>query len=310
MIFQRTLKAKVSAAGIGLHTGDRVRLTMRPAPVNTGIVFVRTDLAGAPAVKAYALNVNDTRMSTCITNEQGVRVATIEHLMSALYGMGIDNVYIDLTASEVPIMDGSAATFVFMLRDAGIVEQAAPKRYIQIKKPVEVTAPDGAKAPKVARLEPHFGFVIDYRIQFDHPVFENEPCHAVIDFAQTPFTTEVARARTFGFVAELEAMRKVGLGRGASLDNAIVVDDFRVLNPDGLRVFDEFTKHKALDAVGDLYLSGAPLIGAFTTFKGGHALNNQLVRKVLADASCYEVVTFDHVRQVPEAFGRLTLASA
>jgi UDP-3-O-[3-hydroxymyristoyl] N-acetylglucosamine deacetylase len=310
MIFQRTLKSKISVAGIGLHTGDRVRLTLRPAPINMGIVFVRADLSGAPTVKAEALAVNDTRMSTCITNAAGVRVATIEHLMSAFYGLGIDNAYVDLTASEVPIMDGSAATFVFMMREAGIVEQAAPKRYIRIKKPIAVTSADGHKAPKTAKLEPHWGFTIDYRIQFDHPVFENEPCHALIDFAQMPFITEVARARTFGFVAELEAMRKVGLGRGASLDNAIVVDDFRVLNSDGLRVEDEFTKHKALDAVGDLYLSGAPLIGAYTTFKGGHALNNQLVRAMLADESSYEVVTFAHSREVPQAFSRHLVTDA
>ncbi len=303
MIFQRTLKQKVSATGIGLHTGDRVNLTLRPAPANTGIVFVRTDLPGAPTVPAKATLVNDTRLSTCIT-ENNVRVATIEHLMSALYGLGIDNAYVDLTASEVPIMDGSAATFVFLLREAGIVEQASPKRYIKVKKTIEVSASDGKHAPKTAKLEPHWGFKIDFRIQFSHPVFEQEPSHALIDFANTPFTAEIARARTFGFVAELEAMRKVGLGRGASLDNAIVVDDFRVLNSDGLRFSDEFAKHKALDAVGDLYLVGAPLIGAFTTFKGGHALNNQLVRTLLADESAYEVLTFEHSRDVPKAFSK------
>jgi UDP-3-O-[3-hydroxymyristoyl] N-acetylglucosamine deacetylase len=306
MIHQRTVKNKVRATGVGVHLGHRVEMTIRPAAPNTGIVFVRTDIPGAPAVKAHALNVNDTRMSTRIENPaSGAHVATVEHLMSAFAGLGIDNAYVDLNAVEVPIMDGSAAPFVFLMQSAGIEEQAPAKKYIRIKKAIELRDKD-----KLVRLEPHEGFRIRFSITFDHPVFHDRPNDAELDFAETPFVKEVARARTFGFTHEVEAMRQAGLGRGGSLDNVIVIDDFHVLNPDGLRSEDEFVKHKALDAVGDLYMAGHPIIGAFTGVKSGHAMNNQLVRAMLADPSAYEFVTFDDAAALPRAFQLMTLEVA
>ena len=296
MIRQRTLKSSVRATGVGLHTGTKVTLVLRPAQPDTGIVFCRTDLPGAPAIPAHALNVTDTRMATVIEKD-GARVSTIEHLMSAFFGLGIDNAYVDVSAEEVPIMDGSAGTFVFLLQQAGIEEQAAAKKYVRVLKPVALEQGD-----KRVRLEPFEGFKVGFTIEFNHPVFEQTGKAVDIDFGEVSFVKEIARARTFGFTQEVEAMRAAGLGRGGSLDNAIVVDDFRVLNAEGLRFEDEFVKHKALDAVGDLYLLGRPLIGAFRGHKSGHAMNNQLVRALLADRTAWEEVTFAEPAQLPGAF--------
>jgi UDP-3-O-[3-hydroxymyristoyl] N-acetylglucosamine deacetylase len=301
MIRQRTLRSTVRATGVGLHTGRKVAMALRPAPVDTGIVFCRSDLPGNPAIPALATNVTNTVMATVIEKD-GARVSTVEHLMSAFFGLGIDNAFVDVSAEEVPIMDGSAGTFVFLLQSAGIEEQAAPKRYVRVLEPVEVEQGD-----KKVRLEPFNGFKVAFSIEFAHPVFEPEHSSVQVDFAEVSFVREVSRARTFGFTQEVELLRAKGLGRGGSLDNAIVVDDFRVLNADGLRMEDEFVKHKALDAVGDLYLLGRPLIGAFHGHKSGHALNNLLVRKLLATRDAWEEVTFDRVESLPRAFANLQL---
>ncbi len=306
MIKQRTLKNKTRATGVGVHLGHRVEMMIRPAPPDTGIVFVRTDLPGAPAVKAHALNVNDTRMSTRIEDEKsGARVATVEHLMSAFAGLGIDNAYVDIDNEEVPIMDGSAAPFIFLMQNAGIEEQGRAKRYVRVKKTIEITDKD-----RFVSLSPFDGFKLNFNIRFDHPVFAKSGSDIEVDFAKVSFARDVARARTFGFTHEVEAMRAAGLGRGGSLDNVIVIDDFRVLNNDGLRFDDEFVKHKTLDAVGDLYMLGHPLIGAFRGIKSGHAMNNLLVRALLADADAFEFVTFDRRERLPVAFGNMALAAA
>jgi UDP-3-O-[3-hydroxymyristoyl] N-acetylglucosamine deacetylase len=301
MIRQRTLKTAVRATGVGLHTGHKVAMVLRPAPIDTGVVFCRSDLPGNPAIPAHALNVTNTVMAT-VLEKNGARVSTVEHLMSAFYGMGIDNVFVDVSAEEVPIMDGSAGTFVFLIQSAGIEEQAAPKKYVRVLKRVEVE--DGDK--KVA-LEPYDGFKIRFSIEFNHPVFEASSSEVEVDFGDVSFVHEMSRARTFGFTQEVEMLRTRGLARGGSLDNAIVIDDFRVLNAEGLRMDDEFVKHKALDAVGDLYLLGRPLIGAFYGRKSGHALNNLLVRKLIADRAAWEEVTFDRVESLPRAFALLQL---
>jgi UDP-3-O-[3-hydroxymyristoyl] N-acetylglucosamine deacetylase len=306
LIKQRTLKNKVRATGVGVHLGHRVEMHIRPAPPDTGIVFRRVDRAGAPSVRAHALNVNDTRMSTRIEDAHtGARVATVEHLMSAFAGLGIDNAYVDIDNEEVPIMDGSAAPFVFLMQSAGIEEQGRAKRYIRVKKAIDITDKD-----RQVSLSPFDGFKLNFNIQFDHPVFAKSGNDIEVDFAKVSFVRDVARARTFGFTHEVEAMRAAGLGRGGSLDNVIVIDDFRVLNSDGLRFDDEFVKHKTLDAVGDLYMLGHPLIGAFRGVKSGHAMNNQLVRALLADAAAWEFATFDKREQLPMAFGNMLLAVA
>lgn len=304
MILQRTLKNVVRATGVGVHTGTKVVMSLRPAPADTGIVFCRTDIPGNPEVRAHALNVKDTRMATVIEGN-GARISTIEHLLSAFAGLGIDNAYVDLSAEEVPIMDGSAAPFVFLLQSAGIIEQSRSKRYIRVKKPVEIVSGD-----KVARLVPHNGFKLTFSIEFNHPVFQATSSQVELDFAKMSFVKEVSRARTFGFTHEVEMLREKGLGRGGSLENAIVIDDFRVLNADGLRFDDEFVKHKALDAVGDLYTLGHPLIGAYIGHKSGHALNNQLARALLADESAFEMVSFEEPDEVPAAFANLRLREA
>jgi UDP-3-O-[3-hydroxymyristoyl] N-acetylglucosamine deacetylase len=304
MIKQRTLKTAVRATGVGLHTGEKVVMVMRPAPIDTGIVFCRSDLPGNPAIPARATNVTNTTMAT-VLEQHGARVSTVEHLMSALFGLGVDNAYIDVSAEEVPIMDGSAGTFVFLLQSAGIEEQAAPKRYLRVLKTVALE-----KGDKRVRLEPFNGFKVGFSIAFDHPVFDVSQNTVEVDFGQVSFVREVARARTFGFTQDVELMRSRGLARGGSLDNALVIDDFRVLNADGLRMDDEFVMHKALDAVGDLYLAGHPLIGAFHGHKSGHELNNLLVRALLADRSAYEEVTFDSVDALPRAFANLQLTPA
>src|SRR5512143_464901 len=287
MVRQRTLKNVIRATGVGLHSGEKVYLTLRPAPVNTGVVFCRVDLDPPVEIPARAELVSDTTMNTSVTTN-GVRVATIEHLMAALAGMGIDNVYIDISAPEIPIMDGSAGPFVFLLQSAGIVEQSAPKRFIRIKHPVEVHDGD-----KWVRFEPFDGFKVTMTIDFDHPAFKGRSQRAELDFSTTSFVKEVSRARTFGFLSQIEAMRARNLALGGSMDNAIVIDDYRVLNEDGLRYEDEFVKHKVLDAIGDIYLLGSSLLGAFSGYKSGHALNNQLLHALFADQTAWEMVTFD-----------------
>jgi UDP-3-O-[3-hydroxymyristoyl] N-acetylglucosamine deacetylase len=293
MIRQRTLKNIVRATGVGLHTGQKVYLSLRPTAANTGIVFRRIDLAQPVDIPAAALMVGDTRLSCCLERD-GVRVATVEHLMSAFAGLGIDNAYVDLTAGEVPIMDGSAGPFVFLIQSAGVQEQNAPKKFIRMLKTVEVKDGD-----KWARFEPHSGFRMDFSIAFTHPVFQQASQRIQVDFATTSYVKEIARARTFGFMQDVETMRAQGLGLGGSLDNAVVMDEFRVLNSDGLRYEDEFVKHKVLDAMGDLYLLGHPVIGAFSAHKSGHTLNNKLARALLADKAAWELVSFERLEEAP-----------
>ncbi len=304
MIKQRTLKNVVRATGVGLHTGEKVALTLRPAPTDAGIVFRRVDLAGAADIQASPYAVGDTRLSSCLQKD-GVRVSTVEHLMSALAGLGVDNVYVDLTAAEVPIMDGSAGPFVFLLQSAGIEEQNAAKRFIRVLKATETRHGD-----KWAKLEPYNGFRLDFSIDFRHPAFDDSGNRVVVDFAETSYVKEVSRARTFGFMHEVESMRAQGLALGGSLENAIVMDEYRVLNSDGLRYEDEFVKHKVLDAVGDLYLLGHPLIGAFSAFKSGHALNNALLRRLLEDATAWEYATFVEDDAAAPAFLKLQFQTA
>ncbi len=293
MIKQRTLKNIVRATGVGLHTGEKVYLTLRPAMANSGIVFRRVDLNPVVEIKADAYAVGDTRLSSCLEKD-GARVQTVEHLMSALAGLGIDNVLVELTSGEMPIMDGSASPFVFLLQSAGIEEQPAAKRFIRIKKAVEVRHGD-----KWVKFEPYNGFRVDFSIDFRHPVFAHSNKRVVVDFEHTSYVKEVSRARTFGFMQDVESMRSQGLALGGSLDNAIVMDEFRVLNADGLRYEDEFVKHKALDAIGDLYLLGHPVIGAYSAYKSGHALNNELLRKLMEDESSWESVTFLKPEEAP-----------
>ncbi len=306
MLKQRTLKRAARTVGIGLHSGTKVELVLRPAAADTGIVFRRVDLEPPVDIPAGALAVGDTRMASTVERD-GARVATVEHLMSALAGLGIDNCYVDVDAPEIPIMDGSAASFVFLLQSAGIEEQNAPKRFIRVLKPVEVREGEG-KQLKWARLSPHFGFKLRFAIAFDHPAIDATEQDVEVDLAREPYVTAVARARTFGFVNEVEALRAAGLALGGNLENAIVMDEYRVLNVDGLRSGDEFAKHKILDAIGDLYLLGKPLIAAYSAYRSGHALNNQLLRALLADPSAYEVTSFADERQAPEAFRLPALA--
>lgn len=296
MVRQRTLKNVIRATGVGLHTGEKVYMTLRPAAVDTGIIFRRIDLDEPREIRATAENVGDTSLSTTLV-ENGVRVATVEHLLSAFAGLGIDNAYVDLSAPEVPIMDGSAGPFVFLLQSAGISEQNAAKRFIRIKKPLFVEEED-----KWARFDPFEGFKVSFEIEFDHPVFKKHSQQAAVDFSTTSFVKEVSRARTFGFMRDYEMLRERNLARGGSLDNAIVVDDYRIVNEDGLRYEDEFVKHKVLDAIGDLYLLGHSLIGAFSGFKSGHALNNALLRALLADSEAWEMVTFEEEEKAPISY--------
>ena len=287
MIKQRTLKNVIRATGVGLHTGDKVFLTLRPAAPDTGIIFRRVDLDEPVDIPASEENVGDTQLSTTLEKD-GVRISTVEHLLSAFAGLGIDNAYVDVSAAEVPIMDGSAGPFVFLIQSAGVEEQNKLKRFIRIKQAVEVTDGD-----KYARFDPFEGFKVGFGIDFDHPVFSEETQFASIDFSSTSFVKEVSRARTFGFLREIEMLRERNLALGGSMDNAIVVDDYRVLNDDGLRYEDEFVKHKILDAIGDLYLLGHSLIGAFSGYKSGHSLNNKLLKTLLATPEAWEEVTFD-----------------
>lgn len=298
MLRQRTLKSSVKATGVGLHTGAKVEMTLRPAQAGTGIVFRRVDLPNTPTLKAAATLVTDTRLCSALT-EGAVKVATVEHLMSALCGLGVDNVYVDLTGPEVPIMDGSAAPFVFLIQSAGLEELRAAKRFFRIKKAVEVREGD-----KWARFTPHDGFKLDFSISFDHPAVDRSGQSAAMDFATTSYQKEVARARTFGFMQEVEMLRQAGLALGGSLDNAIVLDEYRVLNQDGLRYADEFVKHKILDAIGDLYLVGYPVVGAFSAHKSGHELNNKLLRATLADEAAWDVVTYERADETPMGVAR------
>lgn len=296
MIRQRTLKNVIKATGVGIHTGEKVFMTLRPAAPNTGIVFRRVDMDPVSEVPAMATNVGDTSMSTTLLWNDG-RVSTVEHLLSAMAGMGIDNAYVDLSAAEVPIMDGSAGPFVFLIQSAGIEEQSAPKRFIRILQPVEVREDD-----KWARFDPHDGFKVSFKIDFKHPVFSSHTSFASVDFSTTSYLKEISRARTFGFMRDLEMLRNRNLVLGGSMDNAVVLDDYRVLNEDGLRYEDEFVKHKVLDAIGDLYLAGHSLIGAFSGFKSGHGLNNLLVRKLLEQEEAWEVATFEDQAASPISY--------
>lgn len=303
MIKQRTLKNVIRATGVGLHTGEKVYLTLRPAPVETGIVFRRVDLKEPVEIRACPENVSDTRLSTTLESN-GVRVSTVEHLMSAFAGMGIDNAYVELTAPEVPIMDGSAGPFVFLIQSAGIAEQTTPKRFIRIKRRIVIEEGD-----KWAAFEPFEGFKVSFAIDFDHPMFRDSTQQAIVDFSTTSFVKEVSRARTFGFMADLESLRSAGLARGGGVDNAIVLDDFRILNDDGLRYEDEFVKHKVLDAIGDLYLLGHPLIGAFSAYKSGHSLNNRLLRMLVTQQDAWEILTYDENEEAPISFIRTVPAA-
>lgn len=296
MIRQRTLKNSISATGVGLHTGTKVYLTLRPAAANTGVVFRRVDFSEPVEIKACAQNVGETTLSTTLVKD-GVRVSTVEHLLSAMAGLGVDNAYVDLSAAEVPIMDGSAGPFVFLIQSAGVEEQNAPKRFIRILRKVSVRDGD-----KTARFEPFDGFKVSFAIEFDHPVFKQCINHASLDFSTTSFVKEVSRARTFGFTRDLERLRANNLALGGNVDNAIVVDDFRVLNEDGLRYRDEFVKHKVLDAIGDLYLLGHSCIGAYSGYKSGHALNNRLLARLLRTRDAWEIVTYDDVVDLPIIF--------
>ncbi|MGH8273189.1 MAG: UDP-3-O-acyl-N-acetylglucosamine deacetylase [Gammaproteobacteria bacterium] len=304
MVRQRSLKNSIRATGVGLHTGRKVFMTLRPAPVDTGIVFRRVDCDPPVDIAARAHLVGDTTLGTTLVSGE-TRIATIEHLLSALAGLGIDNAYVDLSAPEVPIMDGSAGPFVFLIQSAGIVEQHAPKRFIRIKKTVEVRQED-----KWARLEPYEGFSVGVEIDFDHPAFKKHTRRSLVDFSSTSFVKEVSRARTFGFLRDIEYLRRHNLTLGASLDNAIALDEFRILNEDGLRYEDEFVKHKMLDAVGDLYLLGRTLIGRYLAYKPGHGLNNAILRELLADAKAWEEVTFEHAEALPISYAGPTWSPA
>jgi UDP-3-O-[3-hydroxymyristoyl] N-acetylglucosamine deacetylase len=304
MLKQRTLKTPTKTTGVGLHTGARVELVLRPAPADTGIVFIRTDLPVPVTIPAKAEHVGDTRLSSTL-KFGGTSISTVEHLMSALAGVGIDNIYIDVAGPEIPIMDGSAGPFVFLLKSAGFVEQAAAKRYLRVLSTVEVS--DGDKS---ARFDPFDGCRLDFTIDFPHPVFGSENRHVVVDFAEDSYAKEVARARTFGFMQDMDALRSAGLALGGSLQNAIVLDEAKILNAEGLRYDNEFVRHKLLDAIGDLYLLGAPLIGQYTAYKSGHALNNKLARAFLARPDAFDIVTFADAAKVPSAFHEWALAGA
>jgi UDP-3-O-[3-hydroxymyristoyl] N-acetylglucosamine deacetylase len=296
MIKQRTLKNVIRATGVGLHTGKKVYLTLRPAPVNSGIVFRRVDLDPPVEISARPENVGQTQLSTCLV-KKGIRISTVEHLLSALAGFGVDNAFVDLSAEEVPIMDGSAGPFVFLIQSSGVVEQNASKQFMKIMKSVRVEEGD-----KWAKFEPFNGFKVGFTIQFKHPAFNEKNCEAEIDFSTTSFVKEVSRARTFGFMREVELLRQKNLALGGSLDNAIVVDDYRVINEDGLRYEDECVKHKILDAIGDLYLLGHSLIGSFRGFKSGHELNNRLLRELIANQDAWKLVSYDDEADLPISF--------
>ena len=304
MIFQRTVKEIVKTTGVGLHSGNKVTLTIKPAPVNTGIVLVRTDLTPNVAIAAKADQVRETTMCTALVNDDGVRISTIEHLFAALAGLGIDNAVIEVDAPEIPIMDGSASPWVFLLQSVGIQEQAAAKKYLRIKRPVRVEDGD-----KWAELRPFKGFRVDFAIDFNHPEIARSQQHMVMDFSSSAFVRDISRARTFGFMRDIEYLRANNLALGGSMENAVVLDEYRVLNPDGLRYEDEFVKHKILDAFGDLYVAGHAIVGEFCAYKTGHALNNQLVRALLAEQDAWELVSFEKEEEAPVSFAVPTSAT-
>jgi len=306
MLAQRTLKSLTKAVGVGLHSGQRVELTLRPAPPDTGIVFRRVDLPEPVEIAVTAQAVSDTKLASTISNG-GVKVYTIEHLMSAAAGLGLDNLYVDITAEEVPILDGSSASFVYLLQSAGIVMQKTPKRFIRVTKPVEVREGEG-RTLKWARLDPFHGYKLAFEIEFDHPAVTSTGQRVEFDMGSGTYAREIARARTFGFTRDVEMMRSHGLALGGGLDNAIVMDDVKVLNADGLRYQDEFVKHKILDAIGDLYIVGKPLLAAYSAFRSGHGMNNQLLRALLARPEAYEVVSFERDRDAPAGFAQLAPA--
>jgi UDP-3-O-[3-hydroxymyristoyl] N-acetylglucosamine deacetylase len=296
MFQQRTLKTTIRAVGVGLHSGERVTLVLKPAPINSGIVFQRVDLPESTPFRVTPALVNDTRLSSTLVKD-GVRVGTIEHIMSAFAGLGIDNVIVEVDAPEMPIMDGSAAPFIYLLQSAGIVDQHAAKQFVRVLKPIEVIEGD-----KWVKLLPHEGYKVALTIDFAHPAFKKSAQTIKLDFANTNYVSEIARARTFGFIHEVEYLRMNGLARGGSMDNAIVIDEYRILNEGGLRFEDEFVRHKVLDLIGDLYILGRPLIAAFEGYKSGHAMNNKLLRALLDDESSYEIVSFENRENVPSSF--------
>jgi UDP-3-O-[3-hydroxymyristoyl] N-acetylglucosamine deacetylase len=303
MLAQRTLKTLTRAVGVGLHSGQRVELTLRPAAPDTGIVFRRVDLPEPVDIPVRAESVTDTRLASTISVGQA-KVFTVEHLMSACAGLGIDNLYVDITAEEVPILDGSASSFVFLLQSAGILEQNAPKRFVRVLKTVQVSEGEGSNT-KWAKLEPFHGYKLSFEIDFRHPAVDQTGQQVVFDMSEGVYSRDIARARTFGFTKDVEMMRANGLALGGGLDNAIVMDDYKVLNADGLRYDDEFVKHKILDAMGDLYIVGKPLLAAYSAFRSGHGMNNQLLRALLAQPDAYEIVTFDKSSQAPKGFAAL-----
>jgi UDP-3-O-[3-hydroxymyristoyl] N-acetylglucosamine deacetylase len=303
MLAQRTLKTLTQAVGVGLHSGQRVELTLRPAAPDTGIVFRRVDLPEPVDIPVRAESVTDTRLASTISVGQA-KVFTVEHLMSACAGLGIDNLYVDITAEEVPILDGSASSFVFLLQSAGIVEQNAPKRFLRVLKTVQVSEGEGSHI-KWAKLEPYHGYKLSFEIDFRHPAVDSTGQQVVFDMSEGVYARDIARARTFGFTKDVEMMRANGLALGGGLDNAIVMDDYKVLNADGLRYDDEFVKHKILDAMGDLYILGKPLLAAYSAFRSGHAMNNLLLRELLSQPDAYQVVTFDKASQAPKGFAAL-----
>ncbi|MGB0892898.1 MAG: UDP-3-O-acyl-N-acetylglucosamine deacetylase [Parashewanella sp.] len=297
MIFQRTVQKMVKTTGVGLHSGNKVTLAIRPAPENTGIVFLRTDLEPAVTIPAKADQVRETMLCTVLMNDEGVKISTIEHLFAALAGLGIDNAIIEVDAPEIPIMDGSASPFVYLLQSAGIAQQSAPKKYLRIKQEVRVEDGD-----KWAVLKPYQGFKIDFTIDFDHPEISRSKQHMMMDFSTSAFVKDISRARTFGFMRDIEYLRANDLALGGSMENAVVLDEYRVLNPDGLRYDDEFLKHKILDAFGDLYVAGNAIVGEFSAYKAGHALNNKLVRALLANQEAWELVDYQQEADVPVSF--------
>ena len=306
MLQQRTLKSLTRAVGVGLHSGQRVEITLRPAQPDTGIVFRRVDLAQPVDIPVSAMAVSDTRLASTLSNG-GAKVHTVEHLMSACAGLGVDNLYVDITAEEVPILDGSAASFVFLLQSAGIELQNAPRHFIRITKPVEVREGQGA-AEKWARLDPYHGYKLSFEIDFSHPAVDSTGQRVEFDMSTNSYSRDIARARTFGFTKDVEMMRANGLALGGGLDNAIVMDDYKVLNAGGLRYDDEFVKHKILDAMGDLYILGKPLLAAYSAFRSGHALNNKLLRELLLRTDAWEAVTFPDEKLAPKGFAQLARA--
>lgn len=304
MIKQRTIKTAVSETGIGLHKGDKVTMTLRPAPANTGIVFRRVDLEPYVDIPARANAVGDTMLCTCLSNEDGTSISTVEHLASALAGMGIDNIIVEVDSNELPIMDGSASPFIFLLQSAGVAELNAPKKFIRIIKPIRIEEGD-----KWAEFHPFDGFRVDFRIDFEHPVISQTRQHVVLDFDASSYVDEVSRARTFGFMRDLEYMNAHDLALGGSMENAVALDEYRVLNPEGLRYADEFLKHKILDAIGDLYLVGHSIVGELRAYKSGHGLNNKLLNAMLADQSCWEFITYETNEQMPISFATPVFAN-